>query len=99
MSNRFEVIGPEAYKSEVHTKRDDARRALGRVLKFDAGRADAHFHLGVVAAADRHFREAIEHWRRVVDEDPRGPYAEAARDNIATALDVARVFRTETAGV
>ena len=80
-------------------RREDARRAFGRVLRFDPGRADAHFHLGVVAAADRHFREAIEHWRRVVEVDPRGPLAGAARDNIATALDVARVFRTETAGV
>ena len=79
-------------------RREDAQRAFARVLKFDPDRADAHFHLGGVAAAERHFREAIEHWRNAVDADPGGPYAEPARQNIATALDMARVFHTE-AGV
>jgi len=50
-----------------------------------------------VAAAERRFREAIEHWRRAVEHDPDGAYAEAARDNIATALDLAHVFQTAAA--
>jgi tetratricopeptide (TPR) repeat protein len=69
-------------------RRADARMAFLRVLKFDADRAEAHFHLGVAAAAERRFREAIEHWRRAVECDADGALAEAARDNIATALDL-----------
>jgi tetratricopeptide (TPR) repeat protein len=76
----------------------DARRAFTRVLRFDRDRADAHFHLGGMAAAERRFREAIEHWRTVVELDPSGPFAEPARQNVAMALDMARVFHTE-AGV
>ena len=68
------------------------------MLRFDPDRADAHFHLGGLAAAERRFREAIEHWRRAVEGDPAGPFAEPARQNVATALDMARVFHTE-AGV
>jgi hypothetical protein len=51
----------------------------------------------VAAAAERRFREAIEHWRRAVDADPDGPYAEPARDNIHTALEIAHVFQTAAA--
>ena len=78
-------------------RRADARTAFARILRFDPGRADALFHLGVVAAAERRFREAIEHWRRVVDIDPDGPWAIPARDNIHTALDIAHVFQTASA--
>jgi cellulose synthase operon protein C len=78
-------------------RRADARTAFARILRFDAGRADALFHLGVVAAAERRFREAIEHWRRAVDADPAGPYAGPARENIDTALDIAHVFQTAAA--
>ncbi|HEX5724042.1 MAG TPA: tetratricopeptide repeat protein, partial [Longimicrobiaceae bacterium] len=78
-------------------RRADARQALGRALRFDPDRADALFHLGVVAADDRHFREAIEYWKRAVDADPEGPFAQPARDNIGTALDLAHVFHTSSA--
>jgi tetratricopeptide (TPR) repeat protein len=78
-------------------RRADARTAFLRVLKFDPDRADAHFHLGVAAAAERRFREAIEHWRRSVEADADGAFAEASRDNIATALDLAQVFQTAAA--
>src|SRR6202008_2809849 len=42
-------------------RRSDARTAFTRVLRFDPGRAEALFHLGVVAAAERRFREAARH--------------------------------------
>jgi cytochrome c-type biogenesis protein CcmH/NrfG len=73
---------------------DDARRALGRAVRLDRDRADAHFHLGVVAAGERRFREAVAHWRDAIDAAPEGPLAGPARENISTALDVARLFHT-----
>jgi cytochrome c-type biogenesis protein CcmH/NrfG len=72
---------------------NDARQAFARVLKFDPARADALFNLGVLAAADRRFREAIGLWRRTVEAAPDSPLAAAARGNIDTALDVVTVFQ------
>ena len=75
-------------------RRADAMHAFRRVLRFDPDRADALFHLGVAAAEERRFRDAIDCWRRAIEADPSGTLAAPARDNIATALEVARVFST-----
>jgi tetratricopeptide (TPR) repeat protein len=78
-------------------RRDDARRALQRVLRLNRDRADAHFHLGVVASEERRFRDAVAHWRDAIDLQPDGPFVPAARENISMALDVARLFHTDAA--
>jgi cellulose synthase operon protein C len=78
-------------------RRADARRALTRVLRFDAGSVPALYYLGVVFAEERLFREAIDLWRRALEDEPEGPFAARARENIATALDLARIFQLPAA--
>jgi arylsulfatase A-like enzyme/Flp pilus assembly protein TadD len=51
--------------------RGRARQALEGALDIDDGLARAHNGLGVIAAAEGRWPEAIERWRRAVALDPR----------------------------
>jgi Tfp pilus assembly protein PilF len=51
--------------------RGRARQALEAALALDDGVARAHNGLGVIAAAEGRWSEAIERWRRAAALDPR----------------------------
>jgi cytochrome c-type biogenesis protein CcmH/NrfG len=78
---------------------EDARQAFRRVLRFDPRHAGASFYLGVVAGEERRFRDAIGHWRDTIDADPDGELAARARENVAAAMEFARIFRTGDAAL
>ncbi len=48
-----------------------ARRSFEAALAVDAGVARAHNSLGVIAMTEGRADEAVEHWRRAVELDPR----------------------------
>jgi arylsulfatase A-like enzyme/Flp pilus assembly protein TadD len=52
-------------------RRGAAQRALEAALAIDAGIARAHNSLGVIAMTEGRAPEAVEHWRRAVELDPR----------------------------
>jgi len=47
----------------------------------------------------RRFRDAIAHWRDTIDADPDGELAARARENVAAAMEFARIFRTGDAAL
>src|SRR5438552_18699533 len=52
-------------------ERDRASAAFTEALAIDPTLARAHNGLGVIAAEQRNYRQALEHWRRAVELDPR----------------------------
>ena len=76
---------------------NQAREAFERVLAFDEGHVGAVFFAGVVCARQRRYQEAVAHWERVIALDPSSPYAQKAKKNARTAMDLAHIFQTEAA--
>ena len=52
-------------------ERDRAAAAFTEALAIDPTLARAHNGLGVIEAEQRNYRQALEHWRRAVELDPR----------------------------
>jgi tetratricopeptide (TPR) repeat protein len=76
---------------------DDSRperalEAIERVLKFSPDHDGALFHLGVALARIRRYGEAVRAWERVVQVEPSGMYAQAARTHARSARDLAHIF-------
>jgi regulator of sirC expression with transglutaminase-like and TPR domain len=71
---------------------DRAIEALDRVLKFDPDHEAALFHRGVALARIRRYGDAVRAWERVVQVEPSGPYAQAARTHARSARDLAHIF-------
>jgi cytochrome c-type biogenesis protein CcmH/NrfG len=69
-----------------------ALEALDRLLKFDPDNDAALFHRGVALARLRRYREAVRAWEAVVQSDPAGVYAQAARMHARSARDLAHIF-------
>jgi arylsulfatase A-like enzyme/Flp pilus assembly protein TadD len=51
--------------------RDAAQRSFEAALAIDSSVARAHNSLGVIAMTEGHGEEAVEHWQRAVELDPR----------------------------
>lgn len=73
-------------------RRDDARVAFARVLRFDRAHVAALYFDGVLRAEARQFDEALACWARVIALEPAGEYARRARRDERTARDLRRIF-------
>jgi tetratricopeptide (TPR) repeat protein len=76
---------------------DDGRpersiEALLRLLKFDPDNESALFHLGVALARMRQYADAVHAWERVIQIDPGGAFAQAARSHARSARDLKHIF-------
>ena len=88
-------LGESLFLSE---RRDDARLAFARVLRFDADHVCALYFDGVLLAEARQFDAALDRWSNVIALEPAGDYARRARRDTRTAMDLQRIF-TRDAGV
>ena len=73
-------------------RRDDARFAIARVLRFDADHVAALYFDGVLLAERHRYQEAVAQWARVIDLEPAGDFARRARRDTRTAQDLRRIF-------
>ena len=73
-------------------RRDDARFAFDRVLRFDAEQVAALFFDGVLLAESHAYDAAIARWQRVAELEPASPFARRARREMRTAQDLQRIF-------
>lgn len=73
-------------------RRDDARVAVSRVLRFDREHVAALYFDGVLRAEARQFEEALACWQRVVTLEPHGEYARRARRDALIATDLQRIL-------
>jgi tetratricopeptide (TPR) repeat protein len=73
-------------------RRDDARLAFARVLRFDPDHVGALYFEGVLLAEARNFEAAVARWLSVIALEPTGEYARRARRDTRTALDLQRIF-------
>jgi tetratricopeptide (TPR) repeat protein len=71
---------------------EQALEALDRLLKFDPDHEAGLFHRGVALARTRRYTEAVRAWERVVQVEPSGPYAQAARTHARSARDLQHIF-------
>jgi tetratricopeptide (TPR) repeat protein len=75
-------------------RRDDARLAFARVLRFDPDHVAALYFDGVLLAESRQFEAAVDRWSSVIALEPVGEFARRARRDTRTALDLQRIFAT-----
>jgi len=73
-------------------RRDDARFAFDRVLRFDAEHVAALFFDGVLLGEGHQYDAAIERWQRVTELEPASAFARRARREMRTAQDLQRIF-------
>lgn len=73
-------------------RRDDARMAFARLLRFDPDNAGALYFEGVLLAELRQFDAALDRWSTVIALEPAGDFARRARRDTRTALDLQRIF-------
>jgi tetratricopeptide (TPR) repeat protein len=73
-------------------RRDDARLAFARVLRFDRDHVAALYFDGVLLAEARQFDAAVERWTSVIALEPAGEFARRARRDTRTAIDLQRIF-------
>ncbi|MEO6445231.1 MAG: tetratricopeptide repeat protein, partial [Gemmatimonadaceae bacterium] len=73
-------------------RRDDARFAFARILRFDADCAAALYFEGVLLAEAHAYDEALARWDRVIALEPAGGFARRARRDARTAQDLRRIF-------
>ena len=74
------------------SRRDDARLAFARVLRFDPDHVGALYFDGVLLAEARFFDAALDRWSNVIALEPAGDFARRARRDTRTALDLQRIF-------
>jgi cytochrome c-type biogenesis protein CcmH/NrfG len=77
-------------------RRDDARQAFARVLRFDPEHVGALYFDGVLLAENRRYEEAIARWVEVIALEPAGDFARRARRDSRTALDLQSIFTSRT---
>ena len=73
-------------------RREDARQAFARVLRFDPDHVGALYFDGVLLAEARYFDAALDRWSNVIALEPAGDFARRARRDTRTALDLQRIF-------
>ena len=73
-------------------RRDDARHAFARVLRFDPDHVGALYFDGVLLAEGKQFDAALDRWSNVIALEPAGDFARRARRDTRTALDLQRIF-------
>jgi len=78
-------------------RREDARLAFARVLRFDPDHAGALYFDGVLLAETRRFAAALDRWSSVIALEPTGDFARRARRDTRTALDLQRIFASREA--
>jgi cytochrome c-type biogenesis protein CcmH/NrfG len=78
-------------------RREDARLAFARVLRFDPDHAGALYFDGVLLAETRQFAAALDRWSSVIALEPTGDFARRARRDTRTALDLQRIFASREA--
>jgi tetratricopeptide (TPR) repeat protein len=81
---------PEAHYNlgYVMLERGDARRAaeyFGKAVARDSRFADAHFNLAMAFEQMGSRTEAREHWKKYLDLEPNGTWADIARKHLAPA--------------
>jgi len=67
-------------------------QAFRRILRFDPDHVGALYYDGVLLNEQKHFREAIERWTRVIEREPAGEFARRARRASRTASDLQSIF-------
>jgi tetratricopeptide (TPR) repeat protein len=77
-------------------RRDDARQAFARVLRFDPEHVGALYFDGVLLAESRLYEEALSRWDTVIALEPAGDFARRARRDSRTAVDLQRIFASRT---
>ena len=78
-------------------RREDARLAFARVLRFDPEHVGALYFDGVLLAENRQFDGALDRWSSVIALEPAGDFARRARRDTKTALDLQRIFSARDA--
>jgi tetratricopeptide (TPR) repeat protein len=78
-------------------RREDARLAFARVLRFDPDHVGALYFDGVLLAENRQFDAALDRWSSVIALEPAGDFARRARRDTRTALDLQRIFAARDA--
>ena len=73
-------------------RRDDARLAFARVLRFDPDHVAALYFDGVLLAEARQFEAALDRWSSVIALEPAGEFARRSRRDTRTALDLQRMI-------
>jgi len=73
-------------------RRDDARFAFSRVLRFDGDHVAALYFHGVLLAEGHCYEAAISQWERVLELEPTSAFARRARRDTRTAQDLRRIF-------
>lgn len=69
------------------TEYDAAVSAFGIALELHADYPDAHLHLAEALHASGRSGEAEPHWRRYLEFDRRGPWADLARQRLGEGVD------------
>jgi cytochrome c-type biogenesis protein CcmH/NrfG len=87
-------LGESLFLSE---RREDARLAFARVLRFDPDHVGALYFEGVLLAERRQFDAALDRWSSVIALEPAGDLARRARRDTRIALDLQRIFFTRNA--
>jgi cytochrome c-type biogenesis protein CcmH/NrfG len=88
-------LGESLFLSE---RREDARLAFARVLRFDPDHVGALYFEGVLLAEERQYEAAVDRWSSVIALEPTGDFARRARRDSKTALDLQRIFSAREAG-
>jgi regulator of sirC expression with transglutaminase-like and TPR domain len=63
------------------------------VLRFHPEHTEALFHRGLAEAKRRRYGAAIADWERVVQIEPTGPLAAAARAQARSARELAHILQ------
>jgi Tfp pilus assembly protein PilF len=63
----------------------DAKKSLEQALEIDPKYASAHYVLGSLLAGEGNKKEAIKHYQKCIDLEPKGPLADKAREKLAAA--------------
>ena len=78
-------------------RQDDAAVGLERILRADPDHAGAIYYEGAVMAGRNCYRDAIERWDRVVRLAPGSEWADRARRDARTAVELRRIFNDDYA--
>jgi Tfp pilus assembly protein PilF len=63
----------------------EAKKSLEQALELDPKYASAHYVLGSLLAGEGNKKEAIKHYQKCLELEPKGPLADKAREKLAQA--------------